>query len=110
VSTSPYDPVPGSREPVPGSGGAEAPAPGKPDYARIAELEKELGILRGDSAAAEPAAAAPDEDLDEDLEATATHDVYLADGRRIPHTGAIPTHYDDGDRVVPVLAVQERKS
>ena len=39
----------------------------------------------------------------------ATHDLLLADGSVVEHSGGIPTHVAVGDRAIPVLSVTERQ-
>lgn len=46
------------------------------------------------------------EDGDEALEPT--HDLILSDGRVVESSGAIPTHYTEGDQVFRVVHVTER--
>lgn len=38
-----------------------------------------------------------------------THDLLLADGSVVEHSGGIPTHVAVGDRAIPVLSVTERQ-
>jgi hypothetical protein len=38
----------------------------------------------------------------------ATHDLLLADGSVVEHSGGIPTHIAVGDRTIPVLSATER--
>lgn len=99
-------PVPGTREPVPGSRPDYPPAAAPPQAAaspvndpmamltlalqRIDQLEQQLRQQAAGVGADIPKLAGP------------THDLYLADGTHVEGTGAIPTHIDLGDRVVPV--------
>jgi hypothetical protein len=51
-------------------------------------------------------------DKSEDTEAVdksePTHYLVLADGRTVDSTGAIPTHWSEGDNVIPVVRAYER--
>lgn len=114
-SFSPYTPVPGSQDPVPGSQGEHAPPPYvAPGYApppaaaapaagpdpltalrqaleRIDQLEQKLAQQGAGVGADVPKLAGP------------THDGWLVDGTHVEITGALPTqvHLEDG-RILPL--------